>query len=143
MIYHELIEKQLAIVERLGLMYERALMDLDTLMYTNEEPDKAQSAKSIIPDKEPVIIVDPLVEDEVLPETPKPKKAKAKKEEPKPELDFTTVRNALSEAAKKGIGIRPIIEQFVPEGKAVNASNVPPEKYAELLDALKKEEADA
>lgn len=47
-----------------------------------------------------------------------------------------TVRSLLADAASKGTLIQPIIAKFVPEGKPMRLSSVPPECYPDLVQEV-------
>lgn len=86
---------------------------------TNMEPPAEEAPalvevpveKSIIPDKEPIIIND--LEEQ---------------------FDYDKVRAICANADKP---LRPIIEKYVPEGKEPKLSNIPADRYAELVKEIR------
>lgn len=47
-----------------------------------------------------------------------------------------SVRGMLAEASHNGVMIQPIIEKFVPEGRPIKFSEIPQNKYPELVEEL-------
>lgn len=55
----------------------------------------------------------------------------------------TAVRKKLSDAAARGVNIKPIITKFVPDGKAAKFSEIPKKNYPALVTEIEMEIANA
>ena len=51
-----------------------------------------------------------------------------------------SVRGILTDASTRGVSIQPIIAKFVPQGKPLKFSNIPPERYPDVVKELKNVE---
>lgn len=99
------------------------------------EPSLSQAEYTPVEAAKPVDAPDP-------DKTAKPKAKKEKAAAPAPEEEPVTkefVRELLSKAAEAGlVDIPAFIAKFIPEGKDVKFSNIPPAQYGTLVKELEK-----